>query len=985
MEHENYYLMLELPVDPPATDPGEIRAAINRKKQEWTRWQDHPGKRALGLKGLAALADIEAVMFDAARRKAHAREALAIRGEMLRRFEAELRILEGKGHLLPREVTAIAAKYRVYGVDAQVVGKIARVPVSERPPAPKEEDIGEVIDRLTAKTVERNLGILEKPDLYAFLGEPRYSSIKKLKSAAEGKRRAASGAKTAASVATQELVGICLRLFESFDSKQLYDRYLKIARYPALGEMIDEEFTRSRFVSTGALVRLVNFAVETYGCKVLEAEAHIERYCAAYRIPLGVEKPLIPCPACKEKVERESVVCHYCAAPLRGNCPACGALFEEGPAACHACGFHIGDMVKALPYLDEAQGAIIDGNWSTALRCLAHMEKYWPGHPELPPLKKRARGLEERYSHYVEQVNECLRGCRYYAALELVEEAAQKNVRLPASTVRQIGKVTDDLEAQLAVLASEANPNIERLMELSGTVSDSLELARLLSRHPPVAPARLSAAVQGRQVRLTWSPSDSPGTPEYVLVRKQGSSPYTAYDGDILYEGPANSYTDSGAGALREFYYRVFSRRGGAFSADGAPCGPILIVPEIENLRILPADQGAQLSWAVNTDMREVRIWRKLGGERPTAPGEGVLIETTRIDGFVDTRIKNDVEYWYYLVAVYAVEGREVISRGVCEMITPYKIVAPIDRLSIVKAGYGDDEFVVNWNAEHSDVILLASPKKPDFRVGDVFPAQELLSRYRKLSLHARAADSGRFRYSFVGGVYVFAAVLFGKFATVGTPHYLTNLRDVEQVSANLSGGDLLITMRWPLGLSDIAVAHKPDAYPRSFDELGADVLHVSREQYDYDGGVLLRDLQPGAYYIKIFSLYTNPDGVRLPSDGATLLYKNLPRQEAFYRFAYKRKRMKNQAELSLTLSGPAAYTLPRAVIAVGQGRLPLSRSDGKILLRLDEETRVNGEVLFQYEIEPLPDNSYLRLFLQEDEQYGKFRLLPGSELGIKN
>ena len=34
MERENYYLVLELPIDPPTVDPGEIRSAINKKKQE---------------------------------------------------------------------------------------------------------------------------------------------------------------------------------------------------------------------------------------------------------------------------------------------------------------------------------------------------------------------------------------------------------------------------------------------------------------------------------------------------------------------------------------------------------------------------------------------------------------------------------------------------------------------------------------------------------------------------------------------------------------------------------------------------------------------------------------------------------------------------------------------------------------------------------------------------------------------------------------
>jgi hypothetical protein len=986
MERENYYLMLELPIDPPTEDPGEIRSAIHRKKQEWTRWQDHPGKRAQGLANLAALPDLEQVMFDPVARKREACKALKLREEMMLRFEAELRILEGKGHLLPREVSALAAKYRVYGVTQKKIHELVRVPVSEEPPTPEEPELpGEVLDRLTAKTIARNLNVLGIPDLYAFLGEPPYSSIKKLRAAAEQKRRiAASEGKTAASVATQELAGICLRLFESFDTKQLYDRYLRISSHPALGEMIDEEFVRARYISPVAMMRLVNFAVETCGMRVLEAEDYIRRYCAAYQIPTDVEKPLISCPACEQQVGQSSVVCPTCAAPLKGNCPACGTHFEDGAPVCFACGFLLKDMVKALPYLDAAQGAIIDRSWSTALRGLAYVEKYWPGHPEIAPLKARAKQLEERYAWYVDQMSDCMGKNQYYAALDLIHRAGEERIRLPAATVRQVEKVIENLEQQLAALSAQPNPDVERLMELSGTVTDSLELTRLLNRHPPLAPRHLKASLEGRQVRLGWTTSNSPGKADYVLVRKQGCVPYTAFDGDVLYEGPANSFVDQTAPALKEVYYRVFARRGNVFSPDGAHCGPILIIPEIEDLRILPADQGAQLFWAVNPDLREVRIWRKLGGERPTAPGEGVLIQTNRIDGFMDTKIKNDVDYWYYLVAVYSVDGREVVSKGVCAAVTPHRILAPVERLTIAKSSYGENEFVVNWGGgDYPDLLLLASPKKPDLKPGEILPVQELLGRYRNLSLHARTTDSGRFRYSFLGGVYIFAAIPFGKFAAVGAPEYLTNLQEVRQLAAGVVGEDLCLNMRWPMGLNQIAVAWRTDDYPKSMEEPGTHLLQITREQYDYDAGVILRGMGTGSYYFRVYSLFSDADGAVLASEGVTLAYQNLPRQEIFYRFAYRRKMLKGKAELVLTLSGPEAFVLPPAAVLLQTERLPLSRSDGEILLLLDQEARVDGEVLFQYEIDPLPPNAHLRLFFGEDAPYQRFRLLSASQLKL--
>jgi len=986
MERENYFILLELPVDPPISDPAHIRAALGRKKQEWTRMQDHPGKRTLALAYLAMLPDMEHVLFDPAARKNEARQAGEIARETLRRFEAELRILEGKGHLLPREVTAIAAKYKAFGVDQKMIYNLAKVPVAEQPPQREEtEDTGEILDRLSAKTIERDLAIVGKDDLYLFLGEPRYSSIKKLRAAAEERRRSVGGQNTAESVATRELAGICLRLFESFDTKQRYDRYLKVSVYPSLSEMIDEEFTRQKFVSEPALLRLINYGVESCGCTVLEAEEHIRRYCTAYRIPIGAQQALIRCPACKEQIERESVVCGYCSAPTKGSCPSCAAPFEEGPATCSDCSFLVGDMVKALPYLEAAHLAIVDGNWSLCMRNIGYAEKFWPGHLEIPQLEERAGELEKRYGTYVRQLGDCIEKNQHYAALELISEAERKNIPLPQTTVRQVQRTIDDLESQLDKIAKEKNPDIHLLISLAESVSDSIELTRILSQYPPAPPGPIRCENKGRQMQLNWQASESPGMVRYLLVRGQGSEPLTAFDGDVVYNGPASFFIDKTTQPLVEYHYKVYAHRGGTYSATGVTIGPVMAVPEIEQLRIFPADCGAQLTWEFNPDVRRVLIWRKLGGERPVSPEDGMLLETERIDGYVDSKIKNDVEYWYYICAEYMVGGKKVVSKGVSEAITPRKILAPVERLTIVKSEY-ENEYVVNWSGmDPTDLILLASESEPGVKIGEILAVQDLLTSYRSLPLHARGAESGRFRYNFTGGLYLFAAVVFGKYAMVGPPQYLANLKEVESLKIDLVGGDLHLQMKWPAGTKKIAVTYKSDAYPTSLDDLGTTIVNVTRQQYDYDGAIILREVAPGAYYFTVFSLYPAGEGEQLcASEGVQLLYNHQPCQDVFYRIVYKKKLFKkNQAELSLTISGPQHFTLPSIELVCKCGSLPLNRKDGQSLAVLDQAPKVKGEVEFKYQIYQLPQDTHLRVFLTSEKQYQKFRLMPSTELKI--
>lgn len=985
MERDNYYILLELAFDPPVTEPGKIKSALRAKKQEWTRWQDNPGKRNAGLNYLGQAQEIERVMLDAALREKEAAAARELGAAMLAQFEAELRVLESKGHILPREAAAIAVKYKAYGVDAETVSNYAKCPVSDRPQQ-KDEDDGEVLDRVTAKNIQRNLKLLGFSTLYAFLGEPPYSSIKKLLGAAEQKRRAAASQGTKSSQATisQELAGICASMFESIQSKQKYDRYLKVGKYPAVNELIDEEFARSQYVGPDVLLRIVNFAVEKYGVKILDAEEYIKNYCSAYDIPLDSRGTSIVCPACRNKTPRGGPVCTVCAQPLTGMCPACGEAFESGPAICPSCGFSIGEMHKALKNLSEAETALIENNWSTAQRSLQYVRKYWPDHPRLELLEKRAALLEERYATYIESIEDSIKHRQLYAAQELVSEAEARHLRLPTPLVRNLAGQIAAVEYRIEKLLEKGGkPDIEQLLRLSAEVTDSLELSRLLNAYPPEPPPDIVATVSGRQVNLSWGITQLPYAVTYCIVRKQAGEPLTAFDGDILYDGPANSFIDKTAAVLTEYYYSVFTKRAGTYSRVGTVSEPVIVVPEIEDLRILPVDSGAQLTWSFNPDVREVQISRKLGGDAPTHQGDGILLENARLDGFSDSKLKNEVEYWYYVTAVYIVDGSRVLSNGVYESVIPRRTLAPIEDLNIAPT---DDEgiYIASWNAaQHSDVLLFCAPKKPEFRVGDIFAVDELLTQYRKLDLDYKRPDSAHFKLGLSGGVYLFAAAVFGRFATVSEPRYVVNVADVDEPTCDVIDGDLYLNVKWPVGVTDVAVAYRFDRFPKAPEEPGATTLNCIRAQYDADAAVVLREPEPSVYYMTIFAVVSAPDGKRAYSRGVNLMVNNQPQQEILYGFSYRKKRFSENGTLDVAISSDEEFILPKAVIVGKIGRLPLGRSDGLPLFEVEKEFRVSGSVSLQFPTTALPPNIYVRLFLHDEAMYEKFRLLPSSGMKI--
>ena len=987
MDRDNYYVLLELPFDPPVTDNATIRAAIQKKRQAWIRLQDVPGNQSTALYYMSCLADIERVMTSPVLRAEEAQAAVALRELLLRQFEAELRIGESKGYLTPREAAALTAKYSAYGIGEEDLRPLAKVPITAEPPMEKEEEAGEVLDRLSARNIHRQLALLKKEDLYEFLELPPYSSIQKLRTAAEEKGRAAAagGEKNAQVTAIQELEGICQQLFANFDAKQRYDRYLRMGAYPAVGELLDEEYNRSRFVGPEVLLRIVNFAVEKYGCKILEAEEYIRRYCRAYDIPLDSQAHMIDCPSCHNKTNREGLVCAVCAAPLRGTCPNCATEFAGGPSVCDQCGFAIADMAKALPYMSDAETAMLDSNWSLAQRNIGYAEHYWPGHASLESLRQRARQLEERYAAFIDNIEDAVRQCQYYAARELIEDAEGRRMRLPESLTGHVRKTVAGFERKMEAMREKPEQaDYDTLYALLTTVSDSMELSRMLSAYPPEPVEMVTARLMGGKVRIDWRPSPASGMISYILVRKANSPSLTAYDGDILFDGMGNFYEDTGIEPLERYFYSVYVRRGNTFSAKAGVAGPIVLLPEVENLRIVPTDAGARLSWDFNPHLREVEIWRKLGGDRPLARGDGTRVENPRLDGFSDSRLRNDTDYWYFVVAVYLVGGARVYARGVAERVVPHKLMAPIDQLDVVRVANAEDEYVVNWhNSRYSDVLVLASPKKPEHAMGDIVPMTALLAQYRNLDMHAKTPESARVKFAFNGGAYLFAVSVSGPYATMGEAQYLVHVPKVENLGWDKQGNDILLQMAWPPEIDEVLMAWRFDEYPQAPGEPGTTYLTCTREQYEAEGGLLLKEPEKSLYYVQVFSVFATPEGEKVYSAGVEAKVDLTPLKEICYEIKYTRQFFTAAYTVSLTVSAEEEFVLPKAVIVGKIGRLPLRKTDGMPLFEIEKETRVGNAITFEYRTSLLPKDLHVKMFLRDEGLYSRYRLVPLTDLRL--
>ena len=94
---ENYFILLELPFDPPESDTNKISEAISKKQAQWSRDQSNPVKKAKASEYLAALENIKKVMLDPAARKQEAAKAKQIKDSKEKELEAKLSLYRAKG------------------------------------------------------------------------------------------------------------------------------------------------------------------------------------------------------------------------------------------------------------------------------------------------------------------------------------------------------------------------------------------------------------------------------------------------------------------------------------------------------------------------------------------------------------------------------------------------------------------------------------------------------------------------------------------------------------------------------------------------------------------------------------------------------------------------------------------------------------------------------------------------------------------------
>jgi len=325
MERENFYLLLELPVDPPETDLHQIETAIKKMQARWSLFRNHPTKAILAKKYIGLIPEIRRVMSAPELRNKEAEAALELTRERdAKKFadiDRHLEIRMSKGYITKEEIFKLAElhgteetkirnrirqkqKEKIVQLDKHLniraskgyvteedVAKLAkqlaiseevvrkRVKVPIRKGGDNQKGRPKPLDKAIEKVILANLKVVGKKSLYEFLNASNGAPLEELQAkanAVEAHYRQIAR-KDAATTASEVLAGQCQQIFKTDESRQSYDYSRARSKLTALNADIDVAGLDGE-IKPEYFEVLVKAAVN-YGMDSDEARAYIEDYC----------------------------------------------------------------------------------------------------------------------------------------------------------------------------------------------------------------------------------------------------------------------------------------------------------------------------------------------------------------------------------------------------------------------------------------------------------------------------------------------------------------------------------------------------------------------------------------------------------------------------------------------------------------------------------------------------------------------------------
>ena len=311
MTRENFYFLLELPVDPPEETLEVIEKAIKKKQAEWSLNRNHPTKGIKAQTNIGLMPTIREVMLDPTLRGKEAAKAQEISKQKdAQKFavtDHHVAILGAKGYITEDEIDKLAWFDKINADELRKRIKFPNEPAKKRKlgkfrvlgadAKDEKKTSAHTLDKTVEGIIKNNLKQLDKASLYDFLDLPTNAKLSQLQRHTRNKKSELSevSKKDANLTASDIIAGHCISIFKNARSRKAYDASRASAHYAELNSDIDIAGLIG-FIRYESFEYLVKTGVQ-FGMDADQATDHIEEYClnnnlAVEQAPRQISTPM---------------------------------------------------------------------------------------------------------------------------------------------------------------------------------------------------------------------------------------------------------------------------------------------------------------------------------------------------------------------------------------------------------------------------------------------------------------------------------------------------------------------------------------------------------------------------------------------------------------------------------------------------------------------------------------------------------------------
>lgn len=980
---DNWYVILELEFDPPVEDEQKISDKIDEKAKFWSSNSTHfkfgPQYKAW----LQKVPQIKKDMMGSTniRKQLAADACIQVYGPI----DKLLKTIGRKGYISDVEGNKLAASKKI---SIDIVKKRAmKLGIEWRKDT---VDYQALYDKYY-KTKPQNAAMYDQDverlasfnveDLYGFLYID--TTIKNAKDLPCETLRLRAGEKKktfvkhdAQSSNGEKLCGQCLLAFKDDASKAVYDAYLEYRkRKSVLDDLksiasVSDEFTKDQMeIYIGQLTQI--FKDRKLAEDVLVAFCKIEKisYGASGAETHNANIKVCRC-GCINDVSDGRKVCSNCGLELEIKCPKCGTANDANIKVCK-CGFKFENIDRALALCEQAEHAIDALDFTVAKAHLSDATRYWPNSSKVQDLKDRLAEFEQRVGKEVEKMRGAIKEKRYCEARSQYTNIQKLFSGYSDITIEQ--EISQAITKAQSLFNQAKAAKVEKdILELCAQAYDLCsDLPGVKELMPaPSAVTGMSVSTNGSMKTniVSWNSTNDKSI-RYIVVRSTNGWVQHIADGETVFRGSANSYSDKAIEPGITYYYNVFAERAGVFS-QGAKGESVVNLFEISNVSITAADASLNIMWDSLPANATAEIYEV------AANGNKKLIATSSSDCYLVSGLNNGTTYSYQVCLAYIVNGKKEVTKGIVKSGVPDCPPEPIDTLRVKPSQ--DDNFEAIWYQDGSnDVRLFCSTQKPKYNLGDIVSLSNLEQEMRPLQQRPLSSQTNQslkpnekgasFQYSGTELLYIVAVVVKSGSAVFGSLARASKGETVNIKAIRPVNGQINIYIDAPTTATGFVVLYRFDQFPSDIGDVKTIRKYIPLKQYQLNSAIVLDTLESKKYYFSVFAEFKR-DGEKDYSAGSDCLFDNSPRENITYSISVNKKLFGDSSVVLEFEAENKEFELPAIDVMSAIGNTPMFKSSAKLFHSIPAQ-HVNGSL--QVKI-PLPKglakDTYIKAFFKDEK-----------------